>query len=215
MHRSPRVVLAWAIAALVAIVTARIVVVDLATLHRRAQTLGRDVRVVVATRGAPLGAALTAGDVDIAARPASLVPPDALRERDDATGRVVSVPFLAGDVLRAAHLAPAERSGLDGIVPVGTRAVHVVAHDGYRPPLGAVVDVLTAFEAPAAAVAARGARVVGVDAGEDATAEAGAGVTVLVPESEAPAVAYAAISGRITLALAPPESACCNRPRAP
>ncbi|HVJ99099.1 MAG TPA: hypothetical protein VNC41_19905, partial [Acidimicrobiia bacterium] len=61
-------------------------------------------------------------------------------------------------------------------------------------------------------VVARGSSVVAHDAAPDL--ESGEaitpGVTLLVTEDEARAVAYAAAVGQIALALAPPETACCT-----
>ncbi len=218
MHRSPRVILAWTIVVVVAIVTARVVANDLAALHRRARDLGPDVRVVLAARDLPLGATIEENDVRVVTRPASTVPPDAMRDRQDVEGRVVVLGFARDDVVRAVHLAPRERTGLDGIVPVGRRAVHVGVDDGFRPAVGAVVDVLAAFD-PAlsgarprntASVVARGATVLGVDDASQSVAEGGTGVTLLVTEGEAGGVAYAAGNGELSLALAPPETACCT-----
>jgi Flp pilus assembly protein CpaB len=217
MRRSPRAIVAWILAALVAIATARVVIGDLDALHKRARTLGRDVPVVLATRDIALGTTLARGDLRVVLRPASTVAPDALRDSDGVLGRTVVVPLLRDDDVRESALAPAERTGVDGLIPTGRRAVHVVVADGFRPPIGAVVDVLTALDpvaAPGAAtagLAARGAVVLAVD-GDDAQsgAQGGSGVTLLVTEGEARTVAYAAANGRLSLALAPPESACCT-----
>jgi Flp pilus assembly protein CpaB len=217
MRRSPRAIVAWILAALVAIATARVVFGDLDALHKRARTLGRDVPVVLATRDIALGTTLARGDLRVVLRPASTVAPDALRDSDGVLGRTVVVPLLRDDDVRESALAPAERTGVDGLIPTGRRAVHVVVADGFRPPIGAVVDVLTALDpvaAPGAAtagLAARGAVVLAVD-GDDAQsgAQGGSGVTLLVTEGEARTVAYAAANGRLSLALAPPESACCT-----
>ncbi len=189
MHRSPRVMLAWTIAIVVAVATARIVLDDLGALHRRAHSLGRDVNVYVARRDLAIGHALSASDLTRTARPSSLVPPDALRDATPPIGRVVTVAALAGDVLRTRHFAP-------GDIPVGSRALHLVLKDGFRPPIGATVDILGASdEAARAVVLARAAHVRAVD---------DTGVTVLMPEDDAPGVAYAVVTGTIALALAPP-----------
>ena len=58
-------------------------------------------------------------------------------------------------------------------------------------------------------VVARAARVLAVEADDDALAD-GAGVTLLVTEDEARGLAFAAANGVLTLALAPPEDACCR-----
>ena len=60
---------------------------------------------------------------------------------------------------------------------------------------------------------AHAARVLAVDdaADADATGAAdGVGVTLLVTEDEARGIAFAAANGVVTLALAPPEDACCS-----
>ncbi len=220
MHRSPRVLLAWTIVVVVAIVTARVVAVDLATLHRRARTLGPDVHVLLAARDLPLGATLTRSDMHVVVRPAATIPPDAMRDSGDAVGRVVAIDLARDDLVRAVHLAPRARTGLDGIVPMGRRAVHIPVRDGFRPEAGAVVDVLAAFDptlgvagAPnTATTVARGARVLAVDDDVQSGTESGSGVTLLVTEGEAGAVAYAAGNGSVSIALAPPETACCTSP---
>jgi Flp pilus assembly protein CpaB len=217
MHRSPRVLLAWTIVVVVAIVTARVVANDLGTLHRRARTLGPDVRVLLAARALPLGATLTASDLHVVVRPEATVPPDAMRDSHDTVGRVVAIDLARDDVVRAAHLAPRERTGLDGILPMGRRAVHIPVRDGFRPAVGAVVDVLAAFD-PALSVAsrntattvARGARVLAVGDADQSATEGASGVTLLVTEGEAGAVVYAAGNGSVSIALAPPETACCT-----
>jgi Flp pilus assembly protein CpaB len=219
MRRSPRVVLAWIVTVAVALVTIRIVATDLGALDRQAHALGPGVAVVVATRDLPVGATVGASDVRVVTRPRSTVASDALSATALAIGRVVAVPLLGDDVVRAAHLATADRHGLDAVVPVGRRAVHLVVKDGFRPPIGAVVDVLASFDPASAVVAgargrattvAAGALVLAVDDASDAGTNAGSGVTLLVDERTAPTVAFASSFGAISLALAPPETACCG-----
>src|SRR5262249_55154238 len=148
----------------------------------------------------------------VVVRPASTVPSDTLRDPAAVTGRVLAMALLRDDTMRARDLAPGDRSGLDGLVPVGRRAVHVVLKDGFRPPVGAVVHVLAAVEAASgpgrssAAVVASGARVLTIDAPADAGGAGGSAVTLLVTEQEVADVAYAASTGTITVAVAPPES---------
>jgi Flp pilus assembly protein CpaB len=226
MRRSPRVLLAWTAAAIVVIVTVRVVAGDLGALHRRAHALGPDVPVVFAAHDLSLGTTIRPGDVRVVRRPANIVGADTVRDPATVLGRVVAVALLRDDVLTARHLV----SGTSGAIPDGRRAVHVVVKDGFRPPVGAVVDVLAAFDpaiatmagAPGrAAVVARGAQVLALSSappGEDAGAlggssaadTTGAGVTVLVTEDEARAVAYAAAIGEVMLALAPVQNACCG-----
>ena len=49
-------------------------------------------------------------------------------------------------VLLEPHLTARDRDGLSGLVPVGYRAVRIRPDDGFRPPVGAVVDVLAALD---------------------------------------------------------------------
>lgn len=220
MHRSPRVVAAWIAAAVVALLTVRIVASDLGTLQRRARSLGADVRALVATRDLALGTTIGPDDVRVVVRPSSTVAADAVHDARDAVGRVVAADVLAGDVVRARGLATPAGAGIDGVIGTGRRGVHVVAKDGFRPPLGAVVDVLATFDPSTVAVdgaargraivVARGARVLAVDSETGTDGAPASGVTLLVTEAEADAVAYAATIGQVTLALAPPGSACCR-----
>ena len=214
MRRSPRSILAWSAALLVALITIVVVFSDLATLHRRARDLGAPRRVLVAAHDLPLGATLGATDVRAISRYASATPDDAVVDLDEVVGRVVAVPVLEGSVLLEPHLTERDRDGLSGLVGFGYRAVRVRPEDGMRPPTGAVVDVLVALDptlsdGSEAQVVAHAARVLAVEADDDALVE-GAGVTLLVTEDEARGLAFAAANGVLTLALAPPEDACCR-----
>ena len=80
MRRSPRVLLAWSAAAVVALTTARVVGGDLATLHSRAASLGPRERVVVAVHDLELGETITAHDVHTEARYANETPRAALTD---------------------------------------------------------------------------------------------------------------------------------------
>ena len=212
--------LAWAAAVVVILVTARIVASDLASLHRRAHALGADVPVVLAARDLTLGATLRASDLRIVHRPSSTVPRDAFRRPADAVGRVVAVPLVRDDVVDARHVAPGGAPGLAGVVADGRRAVHVQLKDGFRPPVGAVVDVLATYDPTAGAAAGRasevatGAQVLAVDGGDpgadNGASASGTGVALLVTADEAPAVAYAAAVGTVAVVLAPVASACCR-----
>ena len=215
MRRSPRVLFAWLATIVVALTTARVVAGDLATLHRRAATLGPQRRVVVAAHDLDIGQTVIARDLVTEVRYGKEIPPEAITSTGDAIGRVVAVPVLAHAVVFAHHLASADRSGIDGIVPAGERAVHVTPADGFRPPRGAIVDVLAAFDPTAvvvdgardsAVIVASGARVIAVD-NRTTTDDANAGATLLVSESEARVLAFAAANGDLTLAIAPPETA--------
>ncbi|MDQ1521488.1 MAG: Flp pilus assembly protein RcpC/CpaB [Actinomycetota bacterium] len=221
MRRSPRALVAWSAAVVVALVTARIVATDLATLHRRAATLGPMRAVVVAATDLPLGATVRRADVDVIQMYASTISRGALHDRGEAVGKVVAVPVLRGATLVRGHLAGARRSGLDGLVAEGHRAIRVVTDDGLRPRPGDVVDVLVSFDptvvvqsggGKGAVTVANAARVLAFDGGGEIGATKGPGVTLLVTEQEAHAVAFAVANGALMLALAPPEAACCTDP---
>ena len=174
--------------------------------------------VVVATRDLALGRMIGAGDLRAVSRYASEIPRDAITDTSAAEGRVVVVPVLRDAIVFTHHVAAADRNGLDGVVPVGDRAVHVAPKDGFRPSPGTIVDVLAAFDptavtivgsGDAAVVVANGARVLATD---NTSPDAGnspesAGVTLLVTEAEARVIAFAAANADLTLAVAPPESA--------
>jgi Flp pilus assembly protein CpaB len=223
VRRSPRVFLAWFAAIVVALTTARVVGGDLATLHRRAASLGPQVSVIVATHDLALGQTIASGDIRRERRYRSETPAVAIRRSSAVVGRIVIVPVLRDAVLFAGHVAPAARTGLDAVVARGERAVHVTPKDGFRPARGSVVDVLAAFDpsvvavdgpANAAVVVATGARVLTVDdeSGSGNDDPSNAGVTLLVTETEARSIAFAAAAADLTLAITPPESACCREP---
>jgi Flp pilus assembly protein CpaB len=115
------------------------------------------------------------------------------------------------------NLAPRRRTGLDGVVPAGMRAMRVVVTDAVDPRAGAAVDVIATYD-PAAAeaggndttvVIADGVTVLGTDRRASAgSGRAGArGVTLLVDPEQARALADAQANGVVTLALVPPEDA--------
>jgi Flp pilus assembly protein CpaB len=224
MRRSPRVVLAWIATLLVALVTARVVTSDLTNLHNRAKTLGKNVRVLLVVHDLPLGSRIAENDLRAIERPSGTVAPDTVHDESLAIGRVLAVGVLAGDALRSRHLAPRDAADVSGAIPKGRRVLHVATADGHQPEPGAIVDVLATLDGSGlggsglggslseATVVARGSAVIAHDPAPDLeSSEAVApGVTLLVTEGEARAVAYAAAVGQITLALAPPETACCT-----
>jgi Flp pilus assembly protein CpaB len=219
-RRSPRAVLLWLGAVLVAVVTAALVATDLAALHRRAHWLGSPRPVAVATRDLPLGSTIDRADVRTRSVHRSQLPSGALSP-GAVDGRVVAVPVVRGAFVVKGNVAPRGRTGLDGAIPSGMRALRIVGRDALRPPVGSSVDVLVTFESSDAAaggaptvVAARGVLVLGTDetqaavetrAGDRDTS--GLGVTLLVSEEDAPRLAFAAAAGVVTLALVPPEDA--------
>lgn len=221
MHRrSPRALLLWSAAIVVALVTAAVVATDLATLRRRASTLGPERSVAIAVRDLPVGTTVDSSDLDARRVHESQLPPDALTLRD-VEGRVVIATVLADGFVRAGNVAPAERTGLDQVVPAGMRVVRVAAERAPALDAGDAVDVLATFDPAISAelpagwdptvTVARGALVIEgadvADAVDPAVSSAGVGVTVIVTEEEARGLAFAAANGVVTIALAPPEEA--------
>jgi Flp pilus assembly protein CpaB len=219
-RRSPRALALRALAVVVAVVTAIVVASDLAALHRRAGDLGAERSVLVATRDLPVGRAIERADVRVRRVHASQLPAEALRDLapSRAVGRVVAVAVLRGSYLAVRNLAPRARSGLDGIVPRGMRAMRVVVSDALRPRPGAAVDVLASFDArtldtdertASTVVIAAGVRVLRTDtrAGSGTGRGDPLGVTLLVDADQAEFLADAQANGVLTLALVPPEEA--------
>jgi Flp pilus assembly protein CpaB len=229
-RRSPRAVALWLAAVVVAVATAALVATDLAALHGRAHSLGATRSVAVAARDLPLGTTIRRGDITTRSVHRSQLPAGALSP-NAAQRRVVAVPVVRGAFVVDGNVAPRRRTGLDGAIPPGMRALRIVARDALRPPVGSSVDVLVTFEsrdetaaggAPTV-VAARGVLVLGTDdepaAIESGTAgtagtgrdtggqSGGVGVTLLVTEDDAPRLAFAVAAGVVTLALVPPEDA--------
>jgi Flp pilus assembly protein CpaB len=199
-------VLLRALAIGLALFTARLVAVDLATLHRRAATLGPLVPVVEARRAVPLGTVLEPADLRVVERHESAVAPTTLSSLDDAIGRTARVEIVAGSPVLTAQLVRGGRASTAALVAPERRAVRVVTIDGLRPPVGAIVEVYASVDTTTTVVA-RGARVLAVDGGSDG---AETGVLVEVRASEALDLAFAAANGALVLALAPPEDACCE-----
>src|SRR5688500_2740742 len=230
LGRSPRAFVLRLGAGIVAVVTAALVASDLATLHRRANDFGAPRAAVVATRDLTVGATVRRDDLRIRQVHSSQLPPGVLSNATAALGRVVTVAVLRGDFVSGRHLAPRRRTGLDGAIPDGMRAVRVLVTDAIRPRTGAAVDVLATFEAGSAftasgevdlsdpealdaasgttaVVVADGVLVIGTDDAPTAEGGIAIGVTLLVTPREARDLAFAATHGVITIALVPPEDA--------
>lgn len=224
-RRSPRAVVLWLGAVVVAIATAALVAADLAALHRHAHSLGAPQPVAVAARDLPLGTTIERGDITTRSVHRSQLPHGTLTP-NAAERRVVSVPVVRGGFVVDGNVAPRGRKSLDGAIPPGMRALRIVARDALRPPVGSSVDVLVTFESSDGAaaggaptvVAARGVLVLGTDVepsaiergtgGRDAGGMgSGLGVTLLVTEDDARRLAFAGAAGVVTLALVPPEDA--------
>ena len=148
LRRSPRGSRSGAPRLVVAVVTAVVVGRDLAALHRRAADLGPG-----STRSSPPATCPVGHHAH--RRPTSTARtvhrsqlPAARRDRSAAlvVGRVVAVPVVAGAYVVTGNLAPRRRTGLDGVVPRGMRAMRIVVTDALRPRPGAAVDVLASFD---------------------------------------------------------------------
>jgi Flp pilus assembly protein CpaB len=213
-RRSPRALALWGAAAVVALVTAAVVAGDLAALHRRAADLGPEVDAVIATRDLPVGRVVTTRDVRSRSVHRSQLPGDVVTDARGVVGRVVAVPVLDGEYVVRRSLAPVRRTGLDGVVPEGMRAMRVVVTDALAPRPGAAVDVLATYNPSTSGteggttVVAAGVTVLGTDRRGSGSGRSGAaGVTLLVDPDQAAALADAQANGVVTLALVPPEDA--------
>ena len=217
LRRSPRALAFRAAALVVAVVTAALVASDLAALHRRAGDLGPERAVIVATHDLGVGDTLERDDVALRHVHESQLPVGVVSGVDAAMSRVVIVPVLRGSFVLVRDLAPRHRTGLDGIVPEGMRAIRVTVTGALRPRTGSAVDVLASFDARSAEatsslstfVVAAGVRVLG----SDTRASGGTGradtfaVTVLVDRDDAERLADAQVNAVLTLSLVPPEEA--------
>jgi len=199
----------------VALVTAAVVAGDLAALHRRAADLGPEVDAVVAAGDLPVGRVVTGRDLTTRSVHRSQLPIGVATDRGDVVGRVVAVTVLDGAYVVRRSLAPARRTGLDGVVPDGMRAMRVVVTDALTPRAGAAVDVLATYDPSSSGsdggtiVVAAGVTVLDTDrrGGAGAGRTGAAGVTLLVDPDQAAALADAQANGVVTLALVPPEEA--------
>jgi len=220
--RSPRALLLWSAAVVVAVATGGVVASDLATLHRRANDFGPERDALVARHELPVGTTVELGDLRVRRVHASQLPPGVLADRARAAGRVVAVPVLRDAFVSTRNLAPRRRRGLDGALPTGSRAMRVVVSDAIRPRPGASADVLATFgsgnevvavddtsepTSGEAVVIAEGALVLAVDDARTREGGAGIGVTFLLTPHEARELAFATTHGVVTVALVPPEDA--------
>jgi pilus assembly protein CpaB len=217
LRRSPRAVLLWTAAVIVALVTAGYVANILVSLRHQDEAFGRVHTVLVAARDLPLGRRVHAGDVaDRRVRGESLEP-GSVASRAGAVGRVVAVPLLRGAVVTRRNLAAHRRDGRDGTVPAGLRSMRVVIEGGVRPHTGDPVDIYATFDpqtvgddAEPTLTVAHAVPVIAVDSDDGSTADghgASIGVTVLVSPDEARRLAFATAAGTLAIAIAPPESA--------
>jgi pilus assembly protein CpaB len=217
LRRSPRALLLWTAAAIVALATAAYVANVLVSLRHQDQAFGRVHTVVVAARDLPLGRRVRLDDLLDRHVRGETGPAGAVTRRSAAVGRVVAVPLLRGAIVTGRHLAAHRRDGRDGTVPDGLRSMRVIIEGGVRPRTGDRVDLYATFDPQTVGAdteptltVARAVPVVAVDTdGVRAPGEHGAaiGVTVLVTPDEAKRLAFATAAGTLALAIAPPEAA--------
>jgi Flp pilus assembly protein CpaB len=216
VHHSPRAVLLWGAAAIVALATAVIVASDLAALHRHAHELGPERTAIVARHDLPVGSIIRDDDVRERRIHESQLPSGAVDALNRASGRVVRVAVLRDGIVGVRNLASRRRTGLDGSIPRGMRAIRVVVADALRPRRGAAVDLIASYQdsgnagaatdaVATATVVAEGVLVLETDGARTAEGAAALGLTVLVTAHQANDLAYASTHGVLTLALVPPE----------
>lgn len=190
LRRSRRVGALWwtAAASVAAVGTLRLGAAERAVADERA-AWGTPVVVAVATADLAPGAAVGPADVELAERPAAMVPVGALTSVP--IGEVVTAPVVAGEVLVDARVGTGGLSPVAARVPAGQRAVAVPTAAAV-PPLrvGDLVDVLDGGGVVVAAALV-------VDVADGA-------VTLAVAAADAPALAAAASGGSVALALVGP-----------
>jgi Flp pilus assembly protein CpaB len=186
--------------AVLAVATALTVTATLGAADAARDRWGPSQPVAVATRDLAPGDVVDATAIERRDLPDGLVTEASLAAAPE--GAVVRHPILAGEPLMAARLAPHGLSGVAALVPPGHRAVAVPVGPAGVPPLstGDLVDVVTVLptgleaggDDPAFPLAERAPV---VDVGDQA-------VTVAVPATDAPRVAWALSNGTIVLMLA-------------
>ncbi|MEX2268423.1 MAG: Flp pilus assembly protein CpaB [Acidimicrobiia bacterium] len=218
LRRPPRAIALRVGAVVVVVATAALVASDLAALHRRANDFGSPRDAVIARHDLPIGATVEARDVTTRRVYTSQLPPGVLRDVDHAIGRVVTVPVLRAGFVVPRSLASRRRTGLDGAIPAGLRALRIVVSDAVEPRVGAAVDVIASFEddpfdagseslVGSATVIAHGVLVLGTDAATSSDGGPARAVTLLVSPREARDLVHAATHGFVTISLVPPEDA--------
>lgn len=155
-------------------------------------------QVAVARHDLRPGATIDAGAVEVRDLPTRAIPHGAVRAPP--VGAVVRYPIVAGEPLLTARLAPDGLTGVAALLPPGHRAVAVAVGPGARPPLqiGDRVDVLTAVAMGESPDGFPTGPLVEAAVVVDIATEA---VTLAVPATTAPAVAYAVTQGLVVLAL--------------
>lgn len=180
----------------------------LARLEAAAAARGPRLSVVVAAGELARGTVLAPGHLRSERRPADALPPGALRSFGEAAGGTLAADVATGEVLTDRRIA---RGGpVASLVPAGLRAVPLVV----AAPAGSVapgdrVDVLAvAGGRPFAEVVAAEAEVLLVLAGGGLEGpEEALTLMLVVDAATAGALARAAATSRLSIAIAPPAGA--------
>jgi Flp pilus assembly protein CpaB len=190
-----RRVLYWALVATLAASAGWFVASRAAALDRARHRLGTDRPVVITTRAVGTGATLGPADVRTVAMPLAWAPPDALRSLP--AGATATAPIGVGEVITPARIGATDRSPLAALLATDRRAVAVPRGDTPLPlRIGDQVDVVSVLAVVDGAEPRVVARQVSVIAVGDTT------VVIAVAVDDEAAVAGAAASGAVTLALA-------------
>ncbi|NMD55088.1 MULTISPECIES: SAF domain-containing protein [Tsukamurella] len=159
---------------------------------------GPQAQVLVAARELGPGGRLTGEDLVLRTVPAELAPQDALTGPDDAVGRSVTGPVGAGEILTSRRVLTDRTAGH---IRPGARLVPVSLQDSATMDLlraGDVVDVVAQRKDDSPAVLARSATVA-VAAAPQATRQQARTAMLAMSESEAHAVAAAALSSPLSV----------------
>lgn len=159
---------------------------------------GPQAQVLVAARELGPGGRLTVEDLAVRTVPAELAPRDALTGPDDAVGRSVTGPVGAGEILTGRRVLTDRTAGY---IRPGSRLVPVSLQDAATMDLlraGDVVDVVAQRKDDSPAVLARSATVA-VAAAPQATRQQARTAMLAMSESEAHAVAAAALSSPLSV----------------
>ena len=199
LRRQPR--LRWALAAVAALGTTTAVASVVERAERAQEAWGPGRPAVIITRDLAPGDRLDVTNTDVVQTPRALIPPgapSALPPNARVRARV-----YRGEVLLAAHLAPAAATALSARMSPGTRAVAIPAEPATTPALriGDRVDVLVALAPEAAGPGPLGFAVAPAAMVVDVSDTA---ITVAVAAALAPRIAVALGQGAVTLALVAP-----------
>ncbi|HWI51901.1 MAG TPA: Flp pilus assembly protein CpaB, partial [Symbiobacteriaceae bacterium] len=180
--------------------------------------VARSTTVLVATQEIPAFTPLTAGMFTVQQMPSGAVPADAVKEVSALTGRYARTIILKGDVIRQGHLATASGNAgslaakLTETGQAGMRAMAIPVDNstgvGGTIEVGDKVDVIAAVQLEPqngsatkfSGTIAKGLPVLHITQAEGTSK---ATVVVMVTPAQAELIAYAQISGTITLATNP------------